>query len=262
VFTFFGVYQSNNNANSGLHLAKNYNLSFTGMSDDNYRYQYSIEAYYSDSFDRESKCPAPLSGFRGKLNIEYQSGAKAKIEVLQNVKPYQKEEGSISAVACPAVAIPPASATLRLNKEWLESGNTNKTILINDKIYSLALNKQKRTIRFSGEGYERTQPYLPDGIAQLYAYPMYRNCMSTTQIQAYAEEHGIATADIKYPGLTAGIKAIPHLILEAPDGSQNVLLVMANDYVKELIEKTRNERGVQDTCRVVASKPIYVFMSP
>lgn len=261
VFAWSRISRTSVNNSRGMYSAENYNLSFEGKSDDNYRYQYSFDVFYDDSFDQKSECPARLDSFRGKVNVEYQSESKAKVEVLQNVKPYQKQEGGILGGACPDVVIPPATETLRFDKKWIESGSTDKTVLVNDKTYSLLLNKQDRTISFSGEGYKRTQPFLPDGLAQLYAYPMYQNCMSIAQIQAYAQEHSIVTADNKYPGLTSDVKAIPNLKLEAPDGSENVLLVIADDYVKQLVEKTQNERGVQDTCRVVASKPVYTFIS-
>lgn len=261
VFAWSRIALTNNSGGKGWYAAKNYSLSFEGKSDDTYSYQYSIDVLYDDSFDPKSDCPARLTSFRGSLNIEYPSDSTAKVNVLQNVEPYKKQDSDSSVGICPAVVVPPATETVRLDKKWLESGTTSKKVLMNDKTYAVELNKQNRTLSFNGENYKRTQPYLPDGLTQLYAYPMYQNCMSTVQIQAYAQEHNIATADSRYPGLTANIKAIPNLKLEAPDGSENMLLVIADDHVKQLIEKTQNERGAQDTCRVVASKPTYTFVS-
>jgi hypothetical protein len=246
----------------GMFTAKNYGVTFKGTSDDNYVYQYSLDVSYEDSFDPKSDCPAQLDGFQGKLSIDYQSDSKARVSVLQNIKPYQSKDNNISAHVCPDVVVPDFTKNIRLDKKWIESGSSDKTMQINNKTYNLALNKQARTISLNGEKYKQVEPYLPDGLAQLYAYPMYDNCMSLNQIQAYAKGHNIVEADSKYPGLTSSIKSIPNLILEAPDGSTNVLLVMTDDYVKQLVEKTRNEKGVQENCRVVASKPVYTFVSP
>jgi hypothetical protein len=246
----------------GMFTAKNYGVIFRGTSDGRYVYQYSLDVSYGDSFDPKSDCPAQLDGFQGKLSIDYQSNSKARVSVLQNIKPYQSKDNNISAHACPDVVVPAFTKNIRLDKKWIESGSPDKTVQINNKTYNLALNEQARTIGFNSESYKQVEPYLPDGLAQLYAYPMYDNCMSTAQLQTYAKEHSIVEADSKYPGLTASIKSIPNLKLEAPDGSTNVLLVMTDDYVKQLIEKTHNERGVQENCRVVASKPVYTFVSP
>ena len=248
----------------GLYAAKNFNLSFVGESDNSYQYQYSVRVSYHDSIDESGTCPSTstLEGFRGKINIEYLSESEAKVEVLQNVKPNReqdakprrKQDGGILPTLCPAVGIQPDTETVRLDKKWIESGSADKNILVNDRFYRLELDKENRTISFKGEDYESTEPHLPDGLAQLYAYPMRENCMSVAQLQTYAKEHGIVTADDKYPGLAADIKAIPKLRLIAPDGSENVLLVIADDYVKQLVEKTQNELGARGACRVAAGK--------
>lgn len=237
--------------------AKDFSIDFVRKSDENLIAQYNLSAYFSDSFDSKSDCPTRLSNFVGHVTVSYQSQSKATVTVTQNVKPKSKNEnGEISMHACPAVAIPPYSSSASLDKKWVENSIKNKIIRVNGLDYQLYLDKSTNLMRFTGQNAQpQTFVYLPDGLAQIYAYPMYKNCMSLSQLNQYAEANKIIIADAKYPGLTKNIQSIPKVILEAPDGSRNVVLVVADEYVKRLIAKTKAEKYIDD-CHVVASEPL------
>lgn len=247
--------------------SENYRIQLKAKSDSSYVYQYSISVGFVDSVgvNRESGCDERLEDFRGALNIEYQSDDKAKLDILQNIKPKtHEEEGSISYALCPAVIVSGFSDSVQLDKEWLESGASNKTLQINGRIHKLTVDKRARLIHLSDNDHTvtvDTQPYLPDGLALLYSHPAYSNCKSIAELQRYAEQHDIVSAYTKFPDLSADLEAIPGLVVGKPYGSENFLLVVANDHVKQLVKKTSNEKGVNDNCRVVASKPTYTFVS-
>lgn len=236
---------------------KDFSINFARTSDENLTAIYDLSAYFSDSFDSKSGCPARLSNFVGRIAVSYQSQSKASVTLTQNVKPKNKNDNSeISAGACPAVAIAPYSSKVTLDKKWVENNIKNKTIRVNGHDYQLYVDKSNNLIRFTGlNAQPQTFIYLPDGLAQIYAYPMYKNCMSLSQLNQYAQSNKIVTADKKYPGLTSKIQSIPKVILEAPDGSRNVLLVIADENIKHLIAKTKNEKNT-DVCHVVASPPL------
>lgn len=241
---------------NGQYVAKNFGVHFDRGVDANLAAQYSLNVNFPDAVDPMISCGGLRTGFTGQVSIHYISDSRAKIDTLQSIKPQSTEENNkVSVEACPTDLGPSYSKSINFDKKWIETGNTNKTIIINDQTYSLMIDKSNYVMRFQGPNNNEVLAYLPDGLGQLFAYPMYKNCMTIAQLKQYANDHSIVPADSKYPGLTAHILATPRLHLEGPDGSNNVLLVLTNDYVKQLITTTSQEK-TSDICHVVASPPL------
>ena len=225
---------------SGIKTNDAFLYLFSSKTDSKHQTYLSVD--FKDSVVSAGCSSTVVSGFQGKVQFSY-NDTSATLKITQN-KPAPKPSSSGNQICTgmqTAEARPSQDITKKINlsQQWIENKSATKAITINGESWKLVLDKSAYSLEFSGpEGQRSLQSYLPTDVAEI-TTPS--GCMTDVQWASYTTNHGIETAEQKYPGIdNAYLKLHPNYNKANRDA-----LVIANQYVKSLSWNSHNCTTVQ-----------------